>query len=107
MLQSQTMSMIDESGLDPMKVYSPQEVAELLGTNRIESVYAIPENELPRVKRIGTRIGYLGINLLCYMHNMPPVDMPAVIENYRERLMQGAPKVQPLHPNKPGMTKVL
>ena len=107
LIEVQRAGLLQEAGIDLIKAYSPQEVAELLGTNRIESVYAIPADELPRVRRIGSRIGYLGINVLCYMHGMPPVDMEAVLESYRERLMKEAPNVLALKPEKPGLTRVM
>jgi len=81
-------------GIELGRAYSPKEVAHLLGTSRTKSVYEIPEEELPRVRRIGSGIGFLGINVLCYMHGMPPVDMQSVIEGYRETLMKSAPKIK-------------
>ena len=90
-----------------MRAYTVKEVAQMLGTKRIASVYEIPEEELPRVKRIGSHLGFLGINVLCYMHGLPPVDVAALIERYRERLIQDRPKVQPLRTVENGKTRVL
>lgn len=106
LVASQPIDLLDTAGLELMRVYSVKEAARLLGTNRIESVYAIPEDELPRVKRIGSRIGFLGINLLCYMHQVPPVDMQAAIEAFRERIINERPTIKPIHPSKPGLTRV-
>ena len=95
-------------GLDPLRAYSAKEVAEMLGTTRVASVYEIPENELPRVKRIGSTVGFLGINVLCYMHSLDPMDVAGAVERYRERLLDERPRaVQPLHPQQPGKTRVL
>ncbi|MEZ4699265.1 MAG: hypothetical protein R2834_02955 [Rhodothermales bacterium] len=93
-------------GLDLMRAYSAKEVAELLGTSRVESVYEIPENELPRVRRIGKSFGYLGINVLCYMAGRPPVDIDAAIEEYRKRLTEGRGNVLPMGLTE-GLTRVL
>ena len=86
-----------QMGLEPMRVYTPEEVAQLIGTTRVQSVREIPESELPRVRRIGSNIGYLGLNVLCYIHGLPPVDMEVAIENYRQRLEADRPNVRPLH----------
>ncbi len=95
-------------GLDPLRAYSAKEVAELLGTRRLASIYEIPEDELPRVRRIGRAVGFLGINVLCYMHGLAPVDVPGAIETFRERLMQERrPTVRPLHPRKEDKTRIL
>lgn len=98
---------LDDLGIDPMRAYTVKEVAQMLGTKRVASVYEIPEEELPRVKRIGSHLGFLGINVLCYMHGLPPVDVAALVERYRERLIQDRPKVQPLRTVENGKTRVL
>ena len=94
-------------GLDPLRAYSAKEVAALLGTKRVASVYEIPEDELPRVRRIGSKVGFLGINILCYMHGLEPVDIASAVERYRQRLLDERPAVQPLRPGEPGKTRVL
>lgn len=90
-----------------MRVYSAKEVAKLLGIKRVASVYEIPEDELPRVKRVGTTVGYLGINVAAYMHGLPPVDVAAAVEAYRQRLMQDRPNVRPIRPAEGGKTRIL
>ena len=99
--------LIDCDGFDLMRAYSAKEVARLLGINRVASVYEIPENELPRVRRIGTSIGFLGINVLCYMHGQPPVDMGAAIEQYRDRLMKDRPNIRALYPSNQVTNRIL
>ena len=94
-------------GLDLMRAYSAKEVAALLGTQRVDSVYEISEDELPRVRRVGAHIGFLGINVLCYMHGLPPVDMAAAIEAYRAKLENDRPTVLPMRAGKNNMTRVL
>ena len=93
-------------GLDPMRAYSAKEVADILGIKRVASVYEIPDDELPRVKRVGTSIGFLGINVLCYMHGLPPVDVAAAVEAYRQRLIQDRPSVKPLRVADGGKTRL-
>ena len=104
--QQQTGQLLQVEEIELMRAYSAQEVAHLLSTDRVESVYAIEEQYLPRVKRIGNRIGYLGINVLCYMHGLEPVDMEAVVEGYREKLMQERSTVLTME-DKPGLKRVL
>ena len=94
-------------GIDLMRAYSAKEVAYLLGTERIESVYNICETDLPRVKRIGSRIGFLGINVLCYMHGLKPVDMKSAIEHYREKLEQERGTVLSMNSEKAGLKRVI
>ena len=95
-------------GLDLFRAYSAKEVAQLLGIKWVASVYEIPDDELPRVRRIGKKVGFLGINVLCYMHALEPVDVAGALERYRERLLDERPAaVQPLHPQQPGKTRVL
>lgn len=98
---------LDALGIEPMRAYSAKETARLLGTRRVASVYEIPETELPRVRRIGSGVGFLGINILCYMHGVPPVDMEGAIDQYRQRLFQNRPTVQALRPAETGKTRVL
>lgn len=85
-------------GIEPLRTYDAKEAAHILGIKRVQSVYEIPDEDLPRVKRIGSNVGFLGINLLCYSHGLAPVDMTAAIEQFRARLMSDRPNVQPLRP---------
>ena len=71
---------LDAYGLEPIRVYTAKEVADLLGTTRVASIYEIPEDQLPRVRRIGSSIGFLGINVLSYMHRLPPIDIEAYVD---------------------------
>jgi len=95
-------------GLEPLRAYTVGEAAHLLGIAE-GSVYKIPPNELPRVRRNGTAIGFLGINILCYMHQAEPVDVAGLLERMRRRLTEEAdaarPVVRPLNPT--GKTRVL
>ncbi len=94
-------------GLEPLRAYSAKEVAKLLGTARVASVYEIPEDELPRVRRIGSAVGFLGINVVAYMHGLAPVDVAAAVEQYRDRLMHDRPTVRALHTPTDGKTRIL
>ena len=89
----------NDLGIELMRAYSAKDVAHFLGTERVQSVYEIPGAELPAVRRIGSNKGYLGINILCYMHGLKPVDMKSAIEGYRKKLMDERPRVVPM-PNK-------
>ena len=100
-------SILDSDSINLMRAYTAREVAQMLGINRVASVYEIPENELPRVRRIGTSIGFLGINVLCYMHGQPPVDMGAAIEQYRDRLMKDRPNIRALYPSNQVTNRIL
>ena len=101
------LDLLPALGVEPLKVCSAKEVASMIGTSRVQSVYQIPEEELPRVRRIGCDKGYLGINVLCYIHGLPPVDIAAAIEQYRKRLLQDRPTVSVLHPRKKGKTRIV
>lgn len=90
------LQLSEEHGIRLMQVYTAKEVALMLGVNRVQSVYDIPEDLLPRVQRIGVTHGYLGINVLAYMAQVPPVDVAAAVEAFRERTMADRPRVQPL-----------
>jgi len=98
---------VDHLGLEPMRAYTAREVADILGIKRLASVYEIPDHLLPRVRRIGSSIGFLGINVLCYMHDLPPVNVAGVVEAYRKRLLDEKPIVRPLPISKGGRTRVL
>lgn len=95
-----------KSDIRPLQVYSAREVAKMLGVNRVASIYEIPETELPKVRRVGSTIGYLGINVLLYMHELPPVDLRSELARYREKLMDERPAVKPLHPEKQRITRI-
>ena len=106
--QQPTVNLEDVApGIELMKPYSAREVAQMLGSNRVESVYSIPEAELPRVRRIGSRHGYLGIHVLCYLVGTEPIDMEAVLERYREKLMEEPGKILSLNSTAPGLKRVL
>ena len=56
----------------------------------------------------GSGVGFRGINVLCYMHGLPPIDIAAAVERYRRRLLDERPRaVQPFHPKQSGKTRVL
>ena len=98
-------------GLEPLRAYRVEEAARLLGTSE-SAVYKIDEAELPRVRRNGSAIGFLGIHIMGYMHRLPPVDVAGCVERMRERLLEQAEAARPtairaLHAGRPGKTKVL
>lgn len=82
----------NDLGIEPGRIYTQREVAGFLGAS-IKSVSRIPELELPRVRRIGSSIGYFGVNVLCYVHKLPPVDTESVAKSFRERLLNERPKI--------------
>lgn len=88
----------DTGSIQPMRIYTADEVAEFLRVGMdgreqasADSVYRIDQNELPRVRRNGNRVGYLGINILCYIHSLPPVDVAAEVQRMRDQLMSAKP----------------
>ena len=98
-------------GLEPLRAYRVEEAARLLGTSE-SAVYKIDEAELPRVRRNGSAIGFLGIHIMGYMHRLPPVNVAGCVERMRERLLEQAEAARPtavrvLHAGRPGKTKVL
>lgn len=96
----------DELGIEPLKAYTAKEAAHFIGSHQT-SVYEIPEAELPKVRRVGTGVGYLGINILLYVHGLPPVDLKRRLEEYREALMRNRSAVKPLNPGKQEFTRVM
>lgn len=85
----------NDLGIDPTRLYTQQEVADILGTSK-KTVSRLTEEDLPKVRRIGSSIGYYGINVLCYIHKLPPVDTEAMTRQFRERLLNERPKIQSL-----------
>lgn len=96
---------LDDLGIEPMRVYSVADAAHLLSCSPT-AVRQIPESELPKVRRVGTGIGYLGINIMLYSHEIPPIDMTVVLEEYRAALLRDRPAVEALHPNEQRFTRV-
>ena len=96
-----------ENTIELMKPYTAKEVAAFLGVNRVESIYEIPPDELPRVKRIGSSIGYLGINVLCYMLSLPPVDMQALVLQYKAQLEEESCQIHSIKAKNGAMKRVI
>lgn len=94
----------NDLGLELLKPYSIQEVAAFLGSDA-ETVRRIPAEVLPTVKRIGNRKGILGINILCYMHELLPVNYEDIAVNQRERILYEGSKVDSMSaaPHKQGI----
>ena len=99
-----------QSGIKLMKVYSYRNVADILDTP-IKSVYNIPEEELPRVRRAGSNVGVLGIQLLRYIHGLEPLDTSMMVDDLSELIKKqleataSKPKIVPLPNGKKG-TKI-
>lgn len=71
-----------DSPIHPHRLYTPREVAEYMRFSDVNSVYNIPETELPRHK-VGPNRGsvrYSGINILRYTQGSTPVDISAITE---------------------------
>lgn len=65
-----------DGGIVPTRVYTAEEAADVLGLSRKQTMFEIPEAELPR-RRIGPRRGatrFLGCDLLRYVLGLPPCD---------------------------------
>jgi len=96
-----------ENTLDWHRLYTAEEVAALLGLSRKRTVYDIPEHDLPR-RWVGPQRGSLrfyGLDILCYIHQLPPVDMGEVIDALRSQISRPA-GVRPM-PSKGGEVRVL
>jgi hypothetical protein len=60
---------VPRAGIAPSALYTAREAAELLGLQRVKSVYEVPERHLPST-RVGPRRGrkmFRGSDLLAYM----------------------------------------
>lgn len=78
----------------PFDLLTAEDVRQYLGYDRVDTVYAIPEIDLPK-RRIGggrrlTR--YYWIDVVCYVSGLPPLDM----QHYLEEQMRRA--LRPLEP---------
>lgn len=96
---------LDDLGVVPMRVYTAKEAADLLGSH-VSSIRQIPEEELPKHRRAGKGIGYYGINILLYQNGLPPIDIRASLEAYRQALMRDRPSVSPLRAEEQRYTRV-
>lgn len=96
-----------QHGIEPLRVYSVKEVARFLGTKRLASVYAIDEAKLPRAQGVGSSVGFLGINVLCYMAGLEPVDFRSAVEAYRKHLLNDRPSMQIVDRENPNLVRVL
>lgn len=94
--EDRLLDLADQHGIRPMRLYTAKEVADILGVKRVQSIYEISEDKLPRSQRTGTTHGYLGINVLAYIAEVPPVDVGAAVEAFREKIMADRTVVQPL-----------
>lgn len=68
------------AGFDLWRGYTAAEAGTILGIKRTGTLYEIPEAELPRV-RVGparNAVRFFGVDLLCYMRKLKPIDWPAV-----------------------------
>ena len=96
---------LDDLGVELMRVYDVRDTARLLSCSEA-AVRHIPEAELPKARRVGTGIGYLGINIMLYSHGLPPIDMTSVLEEYRRSLLRDRPTVEALRPDEQRITRV-
>ena len=93
--------------VDPSKIYTAKEVAEIFGIDRVATIYDIPQDELPRVRLNSRRYGYWGINILCYMSGQTPVDIEAIIKGHKDRLKKEHPNIMPIGTKKEGLKRVM
>lgn len=96
------------SAFEPWRAYTAKEAAEFLGLARTDSVYEIPEVELPRV-RVGPNRGsvrFLGADLVCYAKALAPIDYEAVRDQFEDRLKRPAPAAMTL-PGRPGRKRIV
>ena len=104
-LRAQPAAPVDlaDAGFDLFRSYDAKEAAAVLGISRVGSLYEIDEVELPRsrVGPGGTAVRFFGLDLLCYMKRLPPVDYAAVRDE-----AEGALRRKPSGPVRtmPGVT---
>jgi hypothetical protein len=67
-------------GFDLWRAHTVEEAAAFLGLKRTNTLYEIPEAELPRCRVGPTRsaVRYFGLDLFCYLKRLPMVDAAAV-----------------------------
>ena len=89
-----------EERINLWKPYKAREVAEILGLSS-SRVYEIPE-DLLKPTWVGPSKGskrFMGINLVCYMAGIEPVDIEGMAREVRERFLakaQSPPNVKAL-----------
>ena len=87
---SEPAPMVDlaDAGFDLFRSYAAAEAAEILGIQRARSLYDIDELLLPRsrVGPAGTSVRFFGLDLLCYMKGLRPVDYDAIRDEAEARL---------------------
>lgn len=86
------------TGLVLWKAYTAKETGEILGLSD-KSVYGIPEAMLPRARvgATGRTVRYLGINILCYLAGLPPVDTEAIARKVRQAFIEQASRPPAVH----------
>lgn len=84
--------------INPWKPYTVRETAPLLGISQ-SRVYDIPEEQL-RPTWTGPTKGrkcFLGINIICYIAGIEPVDVETVARRERERFVGEARRPAKVH----------
>lgn len=87
--------------LKPEAFYTAREAATLLRLSRVDSIYEIPEAELPRC-RVGPSRGsvrFYGADLLAYAKGLVGVDYQDVITRLKDRLINSPSSGQPNQPS--------
>lgn len=81
----------------PFRAYTAREAAALLGFSKWQTIYDIPENELPKclVGPARKSIRYFGADLLAYLKGAPPIDVGVILDQLRSRISAPAP-VRPM-----------
>lgn len=106
----QALLSVAPEGINPWRAYPTKEAAVFLGLDP-STLSKISEHELPR-ERVGPSRGsvvYFGINILCYLVGLEPVDVKALVEQLRSDLLREArrpSKVQSL-PKSRDRTRIL
>lgn len=90
------------ASIQPWRCYTAHEAAAWLGLpdprTSSKAIYHIPETDLPR-RYVGEQRGsirFLGIDIICYILGVPPMDLSAEVEKVRSALRPAA-KPKPLH----------
>lgn len=98
-----------ETELDPFRLYTAAEAADILGLDRA-TMYEIPDAELPRCN-VGPARGatrWMGADLLAYARGADPIDYEVALDELREELRKTpSSKERPPTGDKKGKRRVV
>lgn len=95
--------------INPWEMYTAEEVRQRLHFRKVDTVYGIPEHDLPRHRRgpRGGAIRYLGADIICYMLGYPPPDHKALRARLEEQLRESVELPKLRNKNASNLVRVL